>query len=231
MANDGNWRRHFGYGANDRPTFQDVRSKYKRLAMRHHPNRGGNVDNMKRLQQMYDAARTHFEPGWNYREPAPDPRPAPRPTPRYSSTPTPTPRPTPRYSSTPTPTPRPTPRYSSTPPHMSRAQARARVAGAWLRALVEAQVRAARTQARAWIRRRSRPRARNAPPEPETQFYWSRFRPRKPAPLGARGRARYGARFAEAHPPGPFAYGPRPMYWSRFRPRARARQGTVTRSG
>ena len=203
MANDGNWRRHFGYGANDRPTFQDVRSKYKRLAMRHHPNRGGNVDNMKRLQQMYDAARTHFEPGWNYREPAPDPRPAPRPTPRYSST----------------------------PPHMSRAQARARVAGAWLRALVEAQVRAARTQARAWIRRRSRPRARNAPPEPETQFYWSRFRPRKPAPLGARGRARYGARFAEAHPPGPFAYGPRPMYWSRFRPRARARQGTVTRSG
>ncbi len=38
-----------------------VRARYRELAMKHHPDRGGNIDNFRRIQTAYEALRAKYE--------------------------------------------------------------------------------------------------------------------------------------------------------------------------
>lgn len=66
----------------------NVRRAYRRLALRHHPNKGGNPANFRRLQNAYERAMANLLLRANApARPAPAPaprRPSPRPAPRSS---------------------------------------------------------------------------------------------------------------------------------------------------
>ena len=51
-----NWRSYFGYSPTDAVTAADLRAKYRRLALRLHPNKGGSTANFQALGQMQERA-------------------------------------------------------------------------------------------------------------------------------------------------------------------------------
>lgn len=39
-------------------SFDEIRAAYRRLAMKHHPDRGGDIEDFRRIQAAYDALYT-----------------------------------------------------------------------------------------------------------------------------------------------------------------------------
>jgi hypothetical protein len=78
------WRAYFGYGPSEAVTEADVRKKYKKLAVRLHPNKGGKTENFQALGQMLDSALANIRP-----KPPATTKPAmpKRPPPRQSAAP------------------------------------------------------------------------------------------------------------------------------------------------
>lgn len=50
------WRNYFGYNGTATVTPSNLKSKYKKLALQKHPNKGGNTANFQKLQKMYENA-------------------------------------------------------------------------------------------------------------------------------------------------------------------------------
>jgi curved DNA-binding protein CbpA len=52
-----------GFQAGSVVTADMVESRFRELAMQHHPDKGGNSDKFRQLVSARDAARQHFEGG------------------------------------------------------------------------------------------------------------------------------------------------------------------------
>ena len=51
------WRATLKFRANQRPTLQQVESRFRRLAKLHHPDKGGNREKFEAIQKAREAAR------------------------------------------------------------------------------------------------------------------------------------------------------------------------------
>ncbi len=50
------WRSYFGYGPSNAVTEADLRQRYRRMAFKLHPNKGGSTTGFQALGQMHDRA-------------------------------------------------------------------------------------------------------------------------------------------------------------------------------
>lgn len=87
------WKQELGYEPTN--TLATLRKKYTRLALRYHPDKGGNVERMKRLTVAWAAAQVAMQQQAQQRPVPPPYRPQPARQPSYRPQPQPSYRPQP----------------------------------------------------------------------------------------------------------------------------------------